>query len=161
MLLLSHAYTRYLGDLSGGKVLSRIAPRALNLSEHNGLQFYQFESIPSAKLFKDKYRTALDELVLRRDQIGRLVAETNVAFALNMRVFEELDVLGGVPGARVRDVREALVYYDREIEEQNGTRERDTNKFDEEAKCPFGFVGPNPHASSADKKLRISVHHQR
>lgn len=86
LLLLSHAYTRYLGDLSGGKVLSRIARRALNLSGYDGLQFYQFEAIPSAKLFKDKYRAALDELEVRPDQMRRLVAEANVAFALNMRV---------------------------------------------------------------------------
>ena len=78
LLLLSHAYTRYLGDLSGGKVLSRIARRALHLDRFNGLQFYQFEFIPSAKLFKDKYRSALDDLSLNPDQIGRLVAEANV-----------------------------------------------------------------------------------
>ncbi|KAL7520595.1 hypothetical protein ACHAWX_005311 [Stephanocyclus meneghinianus] len=78
LLLLSHAYTRYLGDLSGGKVLSRIARRALHLDGYNGLQFYHFEYIPSAKLFKDKYRSALDDLALKPDQIGRLVAEANV-----------------------------------------------------------------------------------
>jgi heme oxygenase len=78
LLLLSHAYTRYLGDLSGGKVLSRIARRALQLDGYNGLQFYQFESISSYKVFKDMYRTALDSLRLEPDQIGRLVAEANV-----------------------------------------------------------------------------------
>lgn len=78
LLLLSHAYTRYLGDLSGGKVLSRIARRALHLDGYNGLQFYQFESIDSAKLFKDQYRSALDDLALEPYQIGCLVAEANV-----------------------------------------------------------------------------------
>jgi len=152
LLLLSHAYTRYLGDLSGGKVLSRIARRALNLSGYDGLQFYQFEGIPSAKLFKDKYRAALDELEVTPDQMRRLVAEANVAFALNMRVFEELDVSGGVPGARVRDVKEALIYYDREIELQNAGIQATPDSDAKEAKCPFGFVGgPNPHVSLADK----------
>lgn len=78
LLLLSHAYTRYLGDLSGGKVLSRIARRALHLDGYNGLQFYQFEAISSYKVFKDMYRSALDSLALEPDQIGRLVAEANV-----------------------------------------------------------------------------------
>lgn len=153
LLLLSHAYTRYLGDLSGGKVLFRVARRALNLSGYDGLQFYQFEHVESAKLFKDEYRSALDELVLTPDEIGRLVAEANVAFALNMRVFEELDVKGGVEGARVRNVREALSYYDVEMEEQmmrkvEGRRRERSESVgkEEDAKCPFGFVGgPNPH----------------
>ena len=62
-----------------------------------------------------------------------------------MRVFEELDVSGGVLGARVRDVREALVYYDREIEEQTYKNEI-MSANDADAKCPFGFVGgQNPH----------------
>ena len=84
LLLLSHAYTRYLGDLSGGKVLSRIARRALNLDGYNGLQFYQFEHVESYKVFKDKYRSALDELELKPDQIGRLVAEANVGKSNNI-----------------------------------------------------------------------------
>lgn len=33
LLLLSHAYTRYLGDLSGGRVLQRVAKKALQLQE--------------------------------------------------------------------------------------------------------------------------------
>lgn len=78
MLLLSHAYTRYLGDLSGGKVLSRIARRALKLDGDNGLQFYKFDSISSYKAFKDQYRDALDNLALTPEKVGRLVAEANV-----------------------------------------------------------------------------------
>ena len=86
--------------MSGGKVLSRVARRALHLEGYDGLQFYKFDRVKSAKLFKDQYRQALDELELTPSQVGKLVAEANVAFALNMRVFEELDVRGGVPGAR-------------------------------------------------------------
>mmetsp|Transcript_8451 Transcript_8451/g.17928 ORF Transcript_8451/g.17928 Transcript_8451/m.17928 type:complete len:461 (+) Transcript_8451:355-1737(+) len=158
-MLLSHAYTRYLGDLSGGKVMARIARRALHLGKGwDGLQFYQFEHVASAKVFKDHYRQALDEMVLGEDEVGRLVAEANVAFALNMRVFEELDVKGGVVGAKVRHVGEALAYYDRYIlnERTEDSDDREVARSSpllnrsasEEAKCPFGFkAGPNPHLS--------------
>jgi heme oxygenase len=93
LLLLSHAYTRYLGDLSGGKVLSRIARRALQLDGYNGLQFYQFESISSYKVFKDTYRSALDTLRLDSSQIGRLVAEANVGKSILLfnGLFEGID----------------------------------------------------------------------
>merc|ERR1719356_1941685 len=80
----------------------------------------------------------MDELPLGENEVARVVAEANVAFALNMRVFEELDVRGGVPGACVRNIRDALTYYDREIEAQ----ERDTTSVHfvgVEEKCPFGY----------------------
>ncbi|CAJ1941506.1 unnamed protein product [Cylindrotheca closterium] len=56
LLLLAHAYTRHLGDLSGGKVLARVAKRALLLVDDDGLAFYHFPQVKSFKLFKDKYR---------------------------------------------------------------------------------------------------------
>lgn len=63
-----------------------------------------------------------------------------------MRVFEELDVSGGVPGTRVRDVREALAYYDREIENQKFKNDVISGN-ETDAQCPFGFIGgTNPHA---------------
>ncbi len=73
-------------------------------------------------------------------------------------MFEELDVSGGVTGARVRDVKEALAYYDREIEQQNAGTPAFPDPDAEEAKCPFGFVGgPNPHASPAEKAEASSI----
>jgi hypothetical protein len=79
--------------------------------ELEGLAFYDFSStIPSAKRFKDEYRNALDQLNVTEVQLHRLVAEANVAFVLNIRLFEELDVLANVSGASVRPLAEALAY---------------------------------------------------
>lgn len=107
LLLLSHAYTRYMGDLSGGKVLSRVARRALNLAPDDaGLAFYHFEHVTSFKVFKDQYRACLNALKLNEKEITALVQEANVAFLLNMRLFEELDVIDNVPGAALRPLDE-------------------------------------------------------
>jgi len=114
LLLLSHAYTRYLGDLSGGRVLARVARRALELpSDGSGLQFYEFEHIHEGpKEFKNWYRRTLDGLTLTEGQVRKLVGEANVAFLLNMRMFEELDVMAEYEGAKVRPLSEALKYND-------------------------------------------------
>ena len=156
LLLLSHAYTRYLGDLSGGKILARVARRALKLQDADeGLAFYQFDEISSAKVFKDDYRRALDELSLREDEIERLVAEANVAFVLNMRIFEELDVLNGIAGAQVQDYEAAVAYYEQCVKKQQMRNDGVDMAADEHeakaeaqpsAKCPFAMLGgPNPH----------------
>ena len=166
LLLLAHAYTRYLGDLSGGKVLARVAKRALSLagggSTRDGLAFYHFESIPSAKVFKDHYRTCLDSLSLSEEQVERLVAEANVAFVLNMRVFEELDVRAGIAGAKVRPVEEATKFFEQCVEKQEERRRLGKSvsleeegegvlEEEEEVKCPFAALGgPNPHGSKKD-----------
>ena len=153
LLVLAHAYTRYLGDLSGGKVLARVAKRALRLqgTSRDGLQFYHFESIPSAKLFKDDYRRALDELQLSQEQVERLVAEANVAFVMNMRIFEELDVLAGIPGASVRPLEEATCFYEECVKEQEERRlgiYREKEVKEGEVKCPFAALGGvNPHGN--------------
>merc|ERR1712194_665648 len=53
----------------------------------------------------------LDQLILGQDKIACMVQEANVAFVLNMRMFEELDVMSGdVPNAKVRPLHEALSF---------------------------------------------------
>eukprot|EP00934_Nitzschia_sp_Nitz4_P000055 Nitzschia sp. Nitz4//scaffold30_size153850//22912//24327//NITZ4_002762-RA/size153850-processed-gene-0.4-mRNA-1//1//CDS//3329547214//55//frame0 len=134
LLLLAHAYTRYLGDLSGGKILGRVARRALNLSvEDPGLAFYEFDHVKSYKLFKDKYRNCLNSLDLSSDAIAEIVQEANIAFFLNVRLFEELDVAGGVPGSSVRPLHE--VYH--KVLRSSVASQDFTGSPADEAQCPF------------------------
>lgn len=90
-LLIGHAYTRYMGDLSGGQMLQKVAQTVLNLSGYEGTSFYNFEQIPDKKAFKDKYRQALDSLPLDESTADTIVAEANDAFRFNMLVAKELE----------------------------------------------------------------------
>ena len=89
-LLVAHHYTRYIGDLSGGKILKEITARVLNPPEGKGLDFYEFPSIPNAKLFKQNYRACLDNLGTDASQENALITEANYAFRLNMYMFDEI-----------------------------------------------------------------------
>ena len=134
-LLIAHAYTRYLGDLSGGQILMRVAKKALNLPEDGrGSSFYRFPLIPKARDFKKKYRTLLDETRIQTDVADCVVAEANFAFVLNMRVFEELDVRAGDSDA-VRPLAAVLETLNMPVRAGE--------------KCPFAVVGSgyNPHAT--------------
>jgi heme oxygenase len=90
-LLISHSYTRYLGDLSGGQILKNIAQRAMNLAEGEGTAFYEFQDISDEKAFKAKYRQTLDELPIDEATADRIVEEANDAFGMNMKLFNELE----------------------------------------------------------------------
>ncbi|CCP38154.1 heme oxygenase (plastid) [Chondrus crispus] len=90
-LLIAHAYTRYMGDLSGGQILKKIAQNAMQLNGTNGVSFYNFLSIKDDKVFKIKYRDALDNLPIDETQISQIIAEANTAFNLNMQIFQELN----------------------------------------------------------------------
>lgn len=95
VLLVAHAYTRYMGDLSGGQVLKKVAQRAMKLpATGEGLHFYTFDGIHSAKAFKQLYRSRMNELELDMDTKERLVVEANLAFHFNMEVFDELEEMG-------------------------------------------------------------------
>jgi len=90
-LLIAHAYTRYLGDLSGGQILKKIAQRAMNLPDGKGLSFYEFEEVTDEQEFKQKYKRALDSLGLDLQLADQVVAEANLSFTMNMKMFQELD----------------------------------------------------------------------
>lgn len=89
-LLVGHAYTRYLGDLSGGQILKTIAQRGMNL-DGAGTAFYEFEAIDDEKAFKQTYRQAMDTLPVDEATADRIVEEANDAFGMNMAMFQELE----------------------------------------------------------------------
>ncbi len=139
-LLVAHAYTRYLGDLSGGQILMRVAKKALKLPEDgSGSSFYRFPLIPKARDFKKKYRALLDGVRMSTSSADCIVAEANLAFVMNMRVFEELDVRAGDSDA-VRSLAAVLDTLNLPVVKGE--------------KCPFAVVGSgyNPHAAMAPSK---------
>ena len=90
-LLVAHAYTRYLGDLSGGQILKKIAQRGMGLQGSKGLAFYEFDKINDESQFKLDYKAALDSLPIKENEAPQIIAEANIAFTLNMNIFSELE----------------------------------------------------------------------
>lgn len=93
-LLVAHAYTRYLGDLSGGQVLKKIAQKAMALpSSGEGLAFFTFPSIDNPTKFKQLYRARMNTLEMTPEVKHRVTEEAKTAFLLNIELFEELQAL--------------------------------------------------------------------
>ena len=90
-LLVGHHYTRYIGDLSGGQILKKIAKKALNLRGDDGLNFYEFKLIEDEKLFKKSYSETLNKLPIDQITADNIIDEANEAFAYNMNMFRELE----------------------------------------------------------------------
>ncbi len=90
-LLVGHHYTRYIGDLSGGQILKKIAKKALNLRGDEGLNFYEFKLIEDEKLFKKSYSETLNKLPIDQKIADNIIDEANEAFAYNMNMFRELE----------------------------------------------------------------------
>jgi heme oxygenase (biliverdin-producing, ferredoxin) len=90
-LLVGHHYTRYIGDLSGGQILKSIAQKAMSLGQHDGLRFYEFDTIEDEKSFKTNYRAVLDNLPIDQPTADCIVVEANEAFNCNMVMFQELE----------------------------------------------------------------------
>ncbi len=90
-LLVGHHYTRYIGDLSGGQILKKIAKKALNIDGNQGLDFYEFSMIDDEKKFKKSYSDILNNLPINQDIANKIIDEANQAFIYNMKMFKELE----------------------------------------------------------------------
>ena len=90
-LLVAHAYTRYLGDLSGGQIVRKILRQVMRLPEGRGTEFFEFDAIPDVAAFKSIYRERLDQLPLNRSGANRMVREANLAFAMNIQLLRETE----------------------------------------------------------------------
>ena len=81
--LIAHAYTRYLGDLSGGQILQRLLERSLALRPAE-LSFYDFPRYPDLAALKAAYRDALDRAGALAGEQDAVVEEGALAFTLNI-----------------------------------------------------------------------------
>ncbi|WP_431204541.1 heme oxygenase (biliverdin-producing) [Bradyrhizobium betae] len=83
MRLIAHAYTRYLGDLSGGQILQRLLARSLELRPSE-LSFYDFPQFSDLDVLKADYRRALDEAGALAPDLQAVVEEGAIAFSMNI-----------------------------------------------------------------------------
>lgn len=86
----AHHYTRYLGDLSGGQFIGRVAARTYELTPEHGGRFAIFEQIEDRNAYKDAYRAKLDSAEWDNDEQERIVAEIREAYRFNTEVFDGL-----------------------------------------------------------------------
>lgn len=92
LLLIAHAYVRYLGDLSGGMILNKkIVSRWPNASH-----FYDFRELlevsgkKSAMGFKALYKESLNNIALTAKEREELIEEAKMAFELSASLFEAI-----------------------------------------------------------------------
>lgn len=85
----AHAYTRYLGDLSGGQIIRAMLQRQHNLDD-DAVAYLSFPAITRVKPFKDLYRARIDALPLSDAARAAVVAEARTAFELNTELLREL-----------------------------------------------------------------------
>ena len=91
-LLVAHHYTRYLGDLSGGRMLAQALRRTWPGLDR-GLAFYEFDAIPKPVAYKRAYRDRLDALDLGDAARDDVVEEVRRAFRLNRDLLDEVGAL--------------------------------------------------------------------
>lgn len=86
-LLLAHAYTRYLGDLSGGQVMRKLLAQHMGLDD-GALAFYTFPSIGDVAAQRDSFRQQLDRARLNPAQRNAVIEEAAIAFEHNIAISE-------------------------------------------------------------------------
>ena len=101
--LLAHAYTRFLGDLSGGRVMAaRLASSLATLP--GALRFNEFPDIADLAAFKSAYLAALDHAGSLVSDQQAIVEEAAYAFSCNIAVSEEVQQSAGVSATTTPDL---------------------------------------------------------
>lgn len=88
----AHHHTRYLGDLSGGRVVRQAVRRHLGAGgpDGAGLAFFAFDLAEEPKAYKDWYHSRIDALPTSDRDVEVVVHEARVAFELSRALLEEL-----------------------------------------------------------------------
>lgn len=93
--LLAHHYTRYLGDMAGGQAISRLMQRHYNI-DRGSLSFYDFAALGDTHHYRKQYKNLLDLLAWSPTEQAEYISESQVAYQLNIELFDELGRICGV-----------------------------------------------------------------
>jgi len=89
--LLSHAYVRYLGDMSGGQMIGQAIERQFDLPNELGTNFYSFPQIADLDRFKEDFRNWIDDAPLSDIERCHVMEEAVRGFDLSSTIFEEVE----------------------------------------------------------------------
>lgn len=99
--LIGHAYTRYLGDLSGGQLMGKLLARSLRLTPAM-LNLYAFPAIPDHAAGKAAFRAALDRAGEEADAAA-IIDEAQASFRLTIALScATRDAMAALAGSSVR-----------------------------------------------------------
>ncbi|MGH6623379.1 MAG: heme oxygenase (biliverdin-producing) [Burkholderiaceae bacterium] len=88
-LLAAHAYVRFLGDLSGGRILQRIIATSVINDATHGNRFYAYDGEDTSDL-ASRFRLGLDAIPLNEGSAADVVDEAKLGFSLHERLFNQL-----------------------------------------------------------------------
>ena len=92
-LIGAHAYVRYLGDLSGGRIVRGRVASALGLGGEEGLAFYSFGAAGAAAGLAQRLRRALQAMPMVDVTAEDFVSEAVQGFDRHRALFDELEAL--------------------------------------------------------------------
>lgn len=93
--LLAHHYTRYLGDMAGGRVIASRLRREYDIDQ-SALTYYDFGGLEDVHSYRRQYRSRLDEVPWTAAEQAEFIGECSLAYRANSQLFGELATATGM-----------------------------------------------------------------
>jgi len=94
--LLAHHYTRYLGDMAGGRVIASRLRSEYGI-DAAALTYYDFSGLDDVHAYRKQYKVNLDEAPWSEAEQAEFTEECRVAYRANSQLFAELGALVTAP----------------------------------------------------------------
>lgn len=91
IVLVAHAYTRFLADLFGGRTISKVV-RENYVSQEDGLNYFRFDEVPDMMGFVMAYRDKLNAMNLNEEMQEMFLNEVANAYLYNLGISTELEI---------------------------------------------------------------------
>ncbi len=94
--MLAHHYTRYLGDMAGGRVIASRLRSEYGI-DPSALTYYDFSGLEDVHAYRKQYKVNLDEAPWTDEGKALFIEECKVAYRANSQLFDELGALVAAP----------------------------------------------------------------